>query len=148
MPYYIFRRLVCYIKRDYVVWPEKLRAVSFSWGNTVCFSVSVDPERLVFSGVGCSPNHAHCLSLIMSSALSSNLTCDCGRVFAQHNALSNHQRNCQTSKGRVVGVLSRAKDMLHARKRRRLEKEVSSVPGSETPPVPSVESSRSEQVRN
>lgn len=84
----------------------------------------------------------------MSSALNSNLTCDCGRVFAQHNALSNHQRNCQTSKGRVVDVLGRAKDMLHARKRRRLEKDVSSVLGSAIPPIPSVEISRPEQVRN
>lgn len=82
----------------------------------------------------------------MSLALGPNLTCSCGRVFAQHNALTNHQRNCQTSKGRVVGVLSRAKDLLHARKRRRLEKDVSSVPGSVTPPIAFVESSRSEQV--
>lgn len=65
----------------------------------------------------------------MSSALGVDLACDCGRIFAQHNALSNHQRNCRTTKARIVDVLGKAKDMLHARKRRRLENQSSGALG-------------------
>lgn len=82
----------------------------------------------------------------MSSALSTNLECGCGRIFVQHNALSNHQRNCRTTNGRVVDVLRHAKDMLRARKRPRLDNENSGVPCLVADSVTPVSSSRPEEV--
>lgn len=86
-----------------------------------------------------SVEHSCRLPLTMSSALGTDLACSCGRIFAQHNALSNHQRNCRTTKAHIADVLGKAKDMLHARKRRRLENQNSCVSSSVTSsslPVP------------
>lgn len=46
--------------------------------------------------------------------------CTCGRVFAQHNALSNHQRSCRKSKTRLSGALGKFKTLFEGRKRQRL----------------------------
>lgn len=72
----------------------------------------------------------------MNSALNASLVCGCGRVFAQYNALSNHQRSCRATKKRVLDVLSKAQDTLQARKRRRLENESSSFSRFATEPIP------------
>lgn len=59
-----------------------------------------------------------------------SLTCSCGRAFAQHNALSNHQRHCQISKNRLAGALSKFKDLLGSRKRRRVDTNDSDNPAT------------------
>lgn len=82
----------------------------------------------------------------MSSALGTDLACSCGRIFAQHNALTNHQRNCRTTKARIVDVLEKAKDMLHARKRRRFENQNTLVSSSVTSSILPVLNSRPEEV--
>lgn len=48
-------------------------------------------------------------------------TCGCGRNFNLENAFSIHQRACDKTKKRLATVLSKGKEILAARKRRRLE---------------------------
>lgn len=50
----------------------------------------------------------------------SRLTCSCGRVFSQLNALSNHKRSCAKTKKRLFSALSAAKEAHQQRKRQRL----------------------------
>lgn len=52
------------------------------------------------------------------SNLNSSLTCSCGRVFGQLNALSNHRRSCRTAKKRLSDALSSAKEAFQAKRRR------------------------------
>lgn len=48
------------------------------------------------------------------------LTCACGRTFAQLNALSNHRRSCMKAKKRLIDALSSAREANVQRKRRHL----------------------------
>jgi hypothetical protein len=48
-------------------------------------------------------------------------TCVCGRAFSLPQAYTYHQRSCQRTKKRLLGALEKAKDMLQARKRRKVE---------------------------
>lgn len=82
----------------------------------------------------------------MSSALGTDLACGCGRIFAQHSALSNHQRNCRTTKAHIADVLGKAKDMLHARKRRRLDNQRGCALDSAISSILPVPDSRPEDV--
>jgi hypothetical protein len=50
-------------------------------------------------------------------------TCVCGRAFSAPQAHTFHQRSCQRTKKRLLGALEKAKDILQARKRRKLEAE-------------------------
>ena len=45
--------------------------------------------------------------------------CHCGNVFAQAGHLSCHQRSCRTTKRILVGALSKAKETLKTKRRRR-----------------------------
>ena len=47
--------------------------------------------------------------------------CVCGRAFSLPQAYTFHQRSCQRTKKRLLGALEKAKDILQARKRRRVE---------------------------
>lgn len=50
------------------------------------------------------------------------LTCLCGRSFAHEYAYSKHQRyGCAKSKKRLLGALLKAKEIVLAKKRRRLD---------------------------
>jgi hypothetical protein len=48
-------------------------------------------------------------------------TCVCGRAFSLPQAYTFHQRSCQRTKKRLLGALEKAKDILQARKRRKVE---------------------------
>jgi hypothetical protein len=48
-------------------------------------------------------------------------TCVCGRAFSLPQAYTFHQRSCQKTKKRLLGALEKAKDILQARKRRKVE---------------------------
>lgn len=48
-------------------------------------------------------------------------TCVCGRAFSLPQAYTFHQRSCQKTKKRLLGALEKAKNILQARKRRKLE---------------------------
>lgn len=74
----------------------------------------------------------HPWHLLLAAAIIMNrsLTCTCGRSFAQHNALSNHQRYCQKSKRRLSGALNKFKDLVDSRKRRRVDAGNSDLSGS------------------
>lgn len=52
------------------------------------------------------------------------LTCICGRTFTLENALSNHRHSCQTSRKRLSSALEKAKGILSANKRRRIDKSI------------------------
>lgn len=75
--------------------------------------------------VGCrilpSPSSTPSLVRIPAAMVGGSLTCSCGRAFTQHNALSNHQRHCQKLKKRLSGALTKFKDLLGSRKRRRVD---------------------------
>jgi hypothetical protein len=47
--------------------------------------------------------------------------CVCGRAFSAPQAYTFHQRSCQRTKKRLLGALEKAKDILQARKRRKVE---------------------------
>lgn len=47
--------------------------------------------------------------------------CHCGHVFAQSGHLICHQRTCRATNVLLVDALAKAKDLLKAKKRRRLE---------------------------
>lgn len=68
-----------------------------------------------------SANSTPLLVRVPVTMVGGSLTCSCGRAFTQHNALSNHQRHCQKSKNRLSGTLSKFKDLLGSRKRRRVD---------------------------
>ena len=48
-------------------------------------------------------------------------TCVCGRAFSVPQAYTFHQRSCQRTKKRLLGALEKVKDILQARKRRKVE---------------------------
>jgi hypothetical protein len=48
-------------------------------------------------------------------------SCVCGRAFSLPQAYAFHQRSCQRTKKRLLGALGKVKDILQARKRRKLE---------------------------
>ena len=48
-------------------------------------------------------------------------TCVCGRAFSVPQAYTFHQRSCQRTKKRLSGALEKVKDILQARKRRKVE---------------------------
>jgi hypothetical protein len=48
-------------------------------------------------------------------------TCVCGRAFSLPQAYTFHQRSCQRTKKRLLGALEKAKDILQAKKRRKVE---------------------------
>ena len=48
-------------------------------------------------------------------------TCVCGRAFSVPQAYTFHQRSCQRTKKRLLGALEKSKDILQARKRRKVE---------------------------
>ena len=48
-------------------------------------------------------------------------TCVCGRAFSVLQAYTYHQRSCQRTKKRLLGALEKAKDILQARKHRKVE---------------------------
>jgi hypothetical protein len=56
-------------------------------------------------------------------------TCVCGRAFSLPQAYTFHQRSCQRTKKRLLGALEKAKGILQARKRRKVE----SVPPAQNP---------------
>lgn len=60
------------------------------------------------------------------------LTCSCGRVFAQLNALSHHRHSCSRTKKRLSDALSAAKEAYAARKRRRIGLSEWTASGSES----------------
>lgn len=81
-----------------------------------------------------------CLRVLLHSFTSESmaggsLTCSCGRAFVQHNALSNHQRRCQKSRNRLSGALSKFKDLLDNRKRRRIDPDDDIPPPVSTIPL-------------
>ena len=47
--------------------------------------------------------------------------CVCGRAFSLPQAYTFHQRSCQRTKKRLLGALEKAKDILQASKRRKVE---------------------------
>ena len=47
--------------------------------------------------------------------------CVCGRAFSLPQAYTFHQRSCQRTKKRLLGALEKAKDILQARKHRKVE---------------------------
>lgn len=49
------------------------------------------------------------------------LDCACGRHFVRHSALTNHQRGCSKAKRPSAAIFTKAKEIVQARKRRRLE---------------------------
>jgi hypothetical protein len=56
-----------------------------------------------------------------------SLSCCCGRVFTQNNALSYHKRSCGKSKKRLADALLAAKEVFEQKKRRRIEVQSSSM---------------------
>jgi hypothetical protein len=48
-------------------------------------------------------------------------TCVCGRAFSVPQAYTFHQRSCQRTKKRLLGALEKVKDVLQARKRRKVD---------------------------
>jgi hypothetical protein len=48
-------------------------------------------------------------------------TCVCGRAFSLPQAYTFHQRSCQRTKKRLLGALEKVKDILQARKRRKVD---------------------------
>ena len=57
----------------------------------------------------------------MDLPLAWSQTCVCGRPFSLPQAYAFHQRSCQRTKKRLLGALEKAKDILQARKRRKVE---------------------------
>jgi hypothetical protein len=67
-------------------------------------------------------------------------TCVCGRTFSLPQAYAFHQRSCQRTKKRLLGALEKARDVLQARKRRKVEsvllaKNLAAETGTSSQPV-------------
>lgn len=59
-------------------------------------------------------------------SLSHEHVCHCGHTFAQYGHLQCHQRSCRATHNILAGALAKGKELLMAKKRRRLGK----APGS------------------
>ena len=62
--------------------------------------------------------------------------CVCGRVFAAPQGFSYHQRSCLKAKKRLSNSLEKAREVLRARKRRRIDLGQQAVEGSSNQKVP------------
>ena len=60
-------------------------------------------------------------------------TCVCGCAFSLPQAYTFHQHSCQRTKKRLLGALEKAKDILQARKHRKVESGRSVLPAQNLP---------------
>jgi hypothetical protein len=59
-----------------------------------------------------------------------SVTCVCGRTFSVPQAYTYHKHSCQKTKKRLAGALEKAREIWHAKKRRKTEAHALSGPSN------------------